>query len=320
VTAIQTVPVAELPAEIAAPVQPYEDFVRMAVAEGSRKGYQADWNYFVDWCAAKRVLAMPASAATLANYLAEEARRGLRPATLARRAAAVRHVHLIGRHPSPTDSVEVKQTLRGVRRNPAKPQPVIRNALTADLIRRMLDSCGTDLKSIRDRALLALGFAAALRRSELVALRVEDVTFVDDGLRLTIRRSKTDQEAQGHEIAVPHGTRIRPVRALRAWLEAAGITAGPLFVQVRRGGHATAEAIDAHQVGRIVKQRCQAAGISPDSFSAHSLRSGFLTSGAMAGATVFKLKEVSRHKSIETLSGYVRSADLFADHAGSAFL
>jgi integrase len=144
--------------------------------------------------------------------------------------------------------------------------------------------------------LLALGFAAALRRSELVALCVEDVSFVEDGLRLIIRRSKTDQEAQGHEIAVPHGTRIRPVRTLRAWLEAAGITEGPLFVQVRRGGHATAEAIDAHQVGRIVKARCQAAGISPDSFSAHSLRSGFLTSGAMTGATVFKLKEVSRHK------------------------
>jgi integrase len=317
-TALQTVPAADLPALL--PPARHEKHVRMATAAGSRAGYKADFSYFQQWCAQRGFSACPALPAVLADYLSECADAGLRPATLARRSAAVRHAHLLGRFVSPTDSIEVRMTLRGIRRDPARPAPIVKAALTADLIRRMLDGCGTDLKSVRDRALLALGFAAALRRSELVALRVEDVTFVEDGLRLTIRRSKTDQEAQGHEIAVPHGTRIRPVRALRAWLEAAGITEGPLFVQVRRGGHATGEAIDAHQVGRIVKARCVAAGISPDSFSAHSLRSGFLTSGAMTGATVFKLKEVSRHKSIETLSGYVRSADLFADHAGSAFL
>jgi integrase len=154
----------------------------------------------------------------------------------------------------------------------------------------------------------------------LVALRVEDVRWVEDGVRLTIARSKTDQEGQGHEIAVPHGSKIRPVRALRAWLEASAVAEGYLFRQLRRGGHVTSGGLDGHQVGRVVKARCAAAGISPDTFSAHSLRSGFLTSGAMSGASIFKLKEVSRHKSLETLSRYVKSADLFADHAGAPFL
>jgi site-specific recombinase XerD len=158
-TAVQPIDFTNLPAEVTAP-QPFEDFVRLATAEGSRRGYAADFGYFREWCEARGLSASPALPTTLANYLAAEASRGLRPATLARRAAAVRHVHLIGRHPSPTDSVEVQQTLRGIRRNPEKPQPVVRDALAADLVRRLLDTCGTDVKGVRDRALLATGFAA----------------------------------------------------------------------------------------------------------------------------------------------------------------
>jgi integrase len=184
----------------------------------------------------------------------------------------------------------------------------------------MLDACPDTLKGKRDRALLALGFAGAFRRSELVALNVTDLAEVADGFRVTIRRSKTDQEGAGQEIAIPRGSRLRPVEAVQTWLAATGITAGPVFRPVAKGGRATAQALSANAVPDIVKGYAARIGLDPAAFAGHSLRSGFLTSGAEAGASVFKLMEVSRHKSMDTLRGYVRRSDLFKDHAGGSFL
>jgi len=168
--------------------------------------------------------------------------------------------------------------------------------------------------------LLLLGFAGAFRRSELVALRVEDLVLVQDGLRVVIRKSKTDQEGAGQEVAVPHGARLRPVEAVRAWLDAAGIASGPVFRRVRKNGRIGDEALTAEAVALVVKRYADGAGFRAEDFAGHSLRAGFLTSGAENGASVFKLMEVSRHKSMDTLRCYVRRAELFKDHAGAEFL
>jgi len=173
---------------------------------------------------------------------------------------------------------------------------------------------------LRDRALLALGFAGAFRRSELVALRVEDLTVSADGFRVMIRRSKTDQEGAGQEIAILRGVRIRPVAAVEAWLAASGITEGFIFRPVLKGGRIQAEALTGHSVATLVKAYAKRAGLDSALFAGHSLRAGFLTSSAEAGAGVLKMVEVSRHKSIDMLRTYVRRADLFKDHSGAAFL
>ena len=172
----------------------------------------------------------------------------------------------------------------------------------------------------RDLAAHRLAQQGAFRRSELVALRVEDLVETPDGLRVTIRRSKTDQEGAGQEVAIPHGARLRPVEAVRAWLAAAGIDTGPVFRRVRKNGRVGAEALTAEAVALVVKRYAEGAGFRPEGFAGHSLRAGFLTSGAETGASVFKLTEVSRHKSLDTLRGYVRRAELFKNHAGSDFL
>lgn len=213
----------------------------------------------------------------------------------------------------------MKATLRGIRRSIGA-APVRKAPATADLLRQMLDRYPDTLKGRRDRALLALGFAGAFRRSELVALRVEDLTETADGLRVLIRKSKTDQEGLGQEVAILRGTRLRPVQAVQDWLRAAGIEEGPVFRAVGRGGRVKDAALGADVVGDIVKNHCQALGLDARTFAAHSLRSGFLTSGAEAGASVFKLMEVSRHKSVDMLRVYVRRVDAFKDHAGAAFL
>lgn len=180
----------------------------------------------------------------------------------------------------------------------------------------MVAKAGTDLKGFRDRALLLLGFAGAFRRSELVALNVEDLDFCDGGLRVTIRRSKTDQEGQGATIAIARGSVACPVDAVRAWIKATSIMDGPLFRPVTRTGKISARRLSARAVAELVKAHARRAGLKAADFSGHSLRSGFLTSAAARGASIFKMMDVSRHKSVDTLRGYVRDAEMFRDHAG----
>jgi integrase len=147
----------------------------------------------------------------------------------------------------------------------------------------MLDVCPDTLRGKRDRALLALGFAGAFRRSELVALTVADLAEVVDGLRVTIRHSKTDQEGQGQEIAIPRGSRLRPVEAVQAWLAAAGITEGPIFRAINRGGRVGAASLGDDGVADLVKAYAQRVGLDAGTFSGHSLRAGFLTRWCRSG-------------------------------------
>jgi len=170
-----------------------------------------------------------------------------------------------------------------------------------------------------DIALLLLGFAGALRRSELVALDCEDIEECETGMRITIRRSKTDQEGAGQTIAIVRGSIACPVAALKAWREAAGITSGALFRSIRKGGRVDARLTD-QSVSDIVKVHAERVGLDPTLFAGHSLRAGFLTSAAKRGASIFKMMDVSRHRSVDTLRGYVRDAELFKDHAGAGLL
>jgi integrase len=178
---------------------------------------------------------------------------------------------------------------------------------------------GDGLKAIRDRAILLLGFAGAFRRSELVALDVEDVAECETGLRITIRHSKTDQEGEGATIAIVRGSIACPVEALKAWRDAAGITTGPLFRSIRKGGK-VGERLSAQSIADCVKKHAEKVGLDPALFAGHSLRAGFLTSAAKRGASIFKMMDQSRHRSVDTLRGYVRDAEIFKDHAGAGLL
>jgi integrase len=209
--------------------------------------------------------------------------------------------------------------MRGIRREHGA-APARKTAATSEVILAMLNHVGGELKGLRDRAILSFGFATACRRSELASLMVDHVTEVEQGLIVTIERSKTDQEGQGHEIAVPRGTRACPVLALRAWLTAAGIEDGALFRRLRRGGNVTEGAISPRTVATIVKKYAALAGLNPDDFGGHSLRSGFATSAAANGVTLFRLMDQTRHRSVETVRAYVRRAGLFESHPGDGLL
>ena len=271
------------------------------------------------WCETKRVPALPAAPETVAAFLAAEANRGAKASTIGRRLAAIRYAHKLAGHEPPTNSEAVKATLRGIRRT-AGSAPARKAPATADKVLAMVAKADTDLKGLRDRALLLLGFAGAFRRSELVALDVADLEFCDSGMRVIIRKSKTDQEGLGTTIAIARGSIACPVDAVRAWIKAAGITDGPLFRPVTRTGKISARRLSARAVAELVKSYASRAGLKAADFSGHSLRSGFFTSAAARGASIFKMMDVSRHKSVDTLRGYVRDAEMFRDHAGNGLL
>lgn len=164
-----------------------------------------------------------------------------------------------------------------------------------------------------------LGFAAALRRSELVALDVEDVTFTDQGLEVIIRRSKTDQESAGTKICVPYGSSPKtcPVRTLRPWLEAAGVTGGAIFRSVNKGGRMAARRLTPGDVTRVVKRAARACGLDSTKLAGHSLRAGLATAAAQAGKNERAIMAQGRWRSVSVARRYIRDAGLFDDNAAA---
>jgi integrase len=186
-------------------------------------------------------------------------------------------------------------------------------------VRKVIAALPDTLVGKRDAAVILLGFAAALRRSELVALNVEDVDFVDGGLHFTIRRSKVDQEGAGRQVGVAVGstTDTCPVRAVRAWLHAAQITMGPIFRRIDQHGHIGPNALQPGAVAQVVKRAVVPLGMDPDAFSGHSLRAGLATSAAEAGANELTIMATTGHKSSQMVKRYVRRANLLRSTAAS---
>jgi site-specific recombinase XerD len=296
-----------------------KNYMQQSLSPSTRKFYRIDFGIFSRWCESLGLIALPATPDTIARFLAAQASNDIKPATLIRRLAAIRMAHEAQGYATPTQHKGVKAVLKGIKREKGVAQKKKAPA-TAERIESMIAHCPDTLAGRRDKALLLLGFAGAFRRSELVALTVNDIERTPEGIKVTIRKSKTDQEGEGQVIAIPNGTRFRGVDSLMAWLDAANITEGYLFRPIKKGGLVQTMALTDRSVASIVKLYAGKAGLTVDDFSGHSLRSGFITSGAAAGADLFKLMEVSRHKKPETVIGYVRESKLFENHAGEKFL
>ena len=294
-------------------------FMQNEKSPGTRRAYASDFRIFGTWCQARGVGHLPADPETVATFISSDATAGTKASTIGRRLAAIRYAHRLAGQPTPTDAEIVGVTMRGIRRTIGVAK-VKKAPATAPRVTEMLQHIPESLTGQRDRALLLLGFAGAIRRSELVALQLADLELSDDGLRVTIRRSKTDQEGHGRTIGIPAGGRLRVVEALTSWLAAAGIVSGPIFRPINRHGQVLPAALSGFSVAAIVKAYAGRSGLDVADFAGHSLRRGFLTSAAQHGATLAKMKAVSGHKSTDVLMGYVDDAEMFKDHAGSAFL
>lgn len=288
------------------------------------RAYESDWRQFEGWCDERGLESLPARPEAVATYLASLAMAGRADSTVTRHAAAIgwRHKQDGLVPPSLRDErMVIADTLAGIHREQrARPSAKKTAISAADLARMIAAAEGQGTRAIRDRAILALGMGAALRRSELVGLQLADLELVREGVKLTIRHSKTDQEGAGQVIAVPAGKVLKPVARLNAWLNVRGGAAGPLFLQIGPQGRLTGEAMSDRSVARLVQRYAEKVGLDPERVGGHSLRAGFLTEAARNKASLAKMQEVSRQKKVEVLLGYVRSAALFEDHAGEGFL
>lgn len=306
------------------------DYAAASKSDATRRAYQSDFNHFASWCARSGESPLPASVEAVAAYLASLADAGLKASTITRRCAAIAYAHKLAGHEPPTAAEPVKAVLRGIRRRIGT--AVERKApATARAISGMLRKIPDTPAGLRDRALLLIGFSAALRRSELVALDLADIETVPEGIIVKVRRAKTDQEGQGAEIAIPRGSKLKPVEALTAWLDArmssipVNLTpdvqsAIPLFVSVGKGGIISGKRLSDRAVALVVKHWAAAAKLDPALFAGHSLRAGFVTEALSHGADTFKIMDVTRHRRVETLRIYDRRAKAFKGHAGKDFL
>lgn len=299
------------------------------LSENTRTAYQKGWDRFIDYCAAEQITdPLSASPEQVAQFFAHLAthpspRSGVVPAmgTVMLYKSAVNKMYTEAGKPAPANHPVVASTLKGLARiKGSAPRRV--DALREYHIEAMLKSCPGTLIGKRDAAIMAVGFAGALRRSEICALAVDDVEFLDDEGRmwLTICKSKTDQQGWGQRIAVQDGDGIRPIRRLKRYLRSSGITEGPLFQTMRRGGHLRGRPMHHSDIPRIVKHYAALIGLNPKDIAGHSLRAGFVTSAAVHHARLDKIMAVTRHRHPSTVMGYIRDVDAFADHAGQGFL
>lgn len=304
-----------------------EELREAALSINTRLAYAKAWCRFSEYCRAREIEPREARSQDITDFFiqlgtepAEATGRTLAMGTLKMyRSALNRQYAEIGRE-SPAAGGEVSDVLAGLARmRDEVPRRV--KALRDYEIKAMLDLCPAGRFGRRDAAMLALGFAAALRRSELCALLVADINILHcDKMVISVRRSKTDQAGQGQRVAVPEGRTIRPVSHVRDWLEVAGIQDGYLFQTFRQGGRPSGRALSHSEVPRLVKKYAVRVGLDPASYSGHSLRAGFVTSAAAHRARLDKIMEVTRHKNPATVMQYIRDADAFEQHAGADFL
>lgn len=283
-------------------------------ADNTIKSYSADWNDFADWCEMKKVSALPCLPETIVNYindLADDAKAN----TVSRRITAISENHIAAGYSSNNPAKEgmVRNAMRAIRREKGTFQrgkaPILLETV------ELLANCFHDesLPSLRDKALLLLGFAGAFRRSELVAVKVQDITFMPQGMVVFIPQSKGDQLGHGSQIAIPYAPDPNscPVVAVKRWIQGAQLYSGPLFRPFKKNGELRDTQLSDKSVALTVKKYMAQLGMDPAEFAGHSLRRGFATSAAQHDLDTLSIMRQTRHKSEKMVHRYIEQGNLF---------
>jgi len=306
---------AELAAELDALTSEAQTHAAAAVSPATKRAYRIDWADFTTWCDTHQLDPLPATGTTIALYLSAQART-LKVSTIERRLSSIATAHKLAGQPTPRTIPEVQLVMKGLRRTKST-APTQKTPLRLAELRRLINHLDLDTPiGQRDHALLLTGFAGALRRSELTALNHQDLQPHENGYLITIRRSKTDQEAQGQTIAIPYGSNPHtcPTRTLNRWIQTANITTGPLWRPINRHGHIANTRLSAQTVSLIIKKHATNAGLDPHHYAAHSLRSGFATTAAENNIAERHIARQTRHQHLPTLRHYIHEATHFTNN------
>lgn len=290
-------------------------------AETTKRNYRIAWADFTWWCEDNHLISLPALPETIAAYLTRCA-ENLSVSTIEQRLAAIAYYHTINQQPDPTHDNRVRELLKGIRRDlgtePHGKAAIRRDDLTkmvSYLRHRATPKPGDELRNLRDSTMLLLGFSGAFRRSEITArfnrdesLDVADLLFLEDGLTVKLRRSKTDQEGRSKTKFIPHLShkKMCAACALQLWLKQAEIASGPVFRPIDRWGHVGKRPLTAEWLAHIIKEAAPAAGLDPREVGGHSLRAGFVTQAFEDEVPAEDIIEVTQHDLLQTLLGYNR--------------
>ena len=289
--------------------------ISAARTESTRRVYAYTWGQWARWCAARNLSPLPGDPAALCAYLTQRAAEGIAVSSLDGDCTAIRHVHRMQGAADPVASETVRQVRLGLRRTyGTAPRRLARPLSTTDLRQILTSLDRTTALGVRDAAVILLGYASAMRRSELTALTLLDVQEKTDGLLVTIRRSKTDQEGHGQIVAVARGENPEtdPVAALAAWRRLRGHEPGPLFPRFFRS-RISLQPLSGDAIARMLRARAHAAGLDAERITAHSLRAGHATTAALGGVPLARIAAQTRHRDLSVLvNRYIRPLEALA--------
>ena len=288
-------------------------------ANNTVRAYKSDFKDFGLFCAKNGFKSLPSEPRIVSLYLTYLSTKDSKISTLKRRVVSIGVIHRLKGYYLDMKHPSIIENIMGIKRRKGSIQkgkkPILINNLK-QLINVIDEENKEDIKKLRDRSIILIGFSGGFRRNEIVSLDYEDLDFVEEGLKIQIRRSKTDQFGEGSVKALPYfdSSKYCPVISLKNWIEISKISTGPLFRRFVKGSKLSKNRLTNQTVALIIKQYLQLAGIDSKNYSGHSLRSGFATSAAESGAEERSIMDMTGHKSTEMVRRYIKEANLFKNN------
>jgi site-specific recombinase XerD len=289
-------------------------------ADNTVRAYRSDFNDFALFCAKNGFKSLPSEPKIVSLYLTHLSSKNFKMSTLKRRLVSIGVIHYLKGHYLDTKHPSIIENIMGIKRRKGSFQkgkkPILINSLK-QLIYVIDKAKIEDIKKLRDRSIILIGFSGGFRRNEIVSLNYDDLDFVPEGLKITLRRSKTDQFGDGSLKGLPYFDKKEycPIVSVQKWLKLSKIKSGPLFRRFKKGSKLTEKRLTDQTVALIIKKYLELAGIDSKNYSGHSLRSGFATSAAESGAEERTIMAMTGHKSTEMVRRYIKDANLFKNNA-----
>ena len=289
-------------------------------ANNTVRAYKSDFKDFGLFCAQNNFKSLPSEPKIVSLYLTYLSTKEAKISTLKRRLVSIGVIHRLKGYYLDTKHPSIIENIMGIKRRKGSIQkgkkPILISHLKK-LINVIDEQMNEDIKKLRDRSIILIGFSGGFRRNEIVSLDYDDLDFVEEGLKIQIRRSKTDQFGEGLVKALPYfnNTKYCPVISLKKWIEISRINSGPLFKRFLKGSKLSENRLTDQTVALLIKEYLRLAGIDDKNYSGHSLRSGFATSAAESGAEERSIMAMTGHKSAEMVRRYIKEADLFKNNA-----
>ena len=289
-------------------------------AKNTIRAYKSDFNDFSLFCAQNGFKSLPSEPKIISLYLTHLSTKDAKMSTLKRRLVSIGVIHKLNGHYLDTKHPSIIENIMGIKRRKGSNQKGKKPLLINDLklLINVIDKYNhEEIMRLRDRSIILIGFSGGFRRNEIVSLDIDDLDFVSEGLKINLKRSKTDQFGEGSVKGLPYFDNLKycPVLSLKKWIEISKIDSGPLFRRFSKGSKLTDNRLTDQTIALLIKKYLKLAGIESKNYSGHSLRSGFATSAAESGAEERSIMAMTGHKSTEMVRRYIKEANLFKNNA-----